>query len=314
MNSKINASTVGFAIGEAFGLPLNYERKEKLINKPVTKMIKCENLNIPIGTWSSGTSTILATIDAIITKGKVDYNKIADNLLLWYKTAKYTATNNLIDIDFTSKHALNKYFEDKTDATKLGGTGYSDCGNEFLPRLIPIAFYLYYTKARDYTIHSVVKNVTFITHHSEIPVMAAYIFTKYIIFLLRGTDKKASFSMLKNLDYTMYFKTETIKEFEHLLKDNIYNSSLEMINSNNYVVDTLEAFFYCFINSDNFNQTLIGAVNLGGQASTLGGLCAGVAAIYYGYDSIPEKYLDNLQKKDYLLKMGNTYETTLNML
>ena len=39
MNSKINASTVGFAIGEAFGLPLNYERKEKLINKPVTKMI-----------------------------------------------------------------------------------------------------------------------------------------------------------------------------------------------------------------------------------------------------------------------------------
>ena len=87
-----------------------------------------------------------------------------------------------------------------------------------------------------------------------------------------------------------------------------------MINSNNYVVDTLEAFFYCFINSDNFSQTLIGAVNLGGQASTLGGLCAGVAAIYYGYDSIPEKYLDNLQKKDYLLKMGNTYETTLNML
>ena len=45
MNSKINASIVGFAIGEAFGLPLNYERKEKLINKPVTKMIKCENLN-----------------------------------------------------------------------------------------------------------------------------------------------------------------------------------------------------------------------------------------------------------------------------
>ena len=32
-----------------------------------------------------------------------------------------------------------------------------------------------------------------------------------------------------------------------------------------------------------------------------------------GKDS-SEKYLDNLQKKDYLLKMGNTYETTLNML
>ena len=314
MNSKINASIIGFAIGEAFGLPLNYERKEKLINKPVTKMIKCENLNIPIGTWSSGTSTILATIDAIIAKEKVDYNKIADNLLLWYKTAKYTATNNLIDIDFTSKHALNKYFEEKTDATKLGGTGYSDCGNEFLPRLIPIAFYLYYTKARDYTIHSVVKNVTFITHHSEIPVMAAYIFTKYIIFLLRGTDKKASFSMLKNLDYTMYFKTETIKEFEHLLKDNVYNLPLEMINSNNYVIDTLEAFFYCFINSNSFSQALIGSVNLGGQASMLGGLCSSVAAIYYGYETIPANLVESLNKKEYLMKMISDYEDILNII
>ena len=314
MNSKINACVLGFAIGEAFGLPLNYIAKEKLINKPVTKMLKCENYDVPIGTWSSGTSNLLATMDSIITKTRIDYNSIADNLLLWYKTAKYTATASVLDIDFTSKHALNKYFEEKSDATKLGGTGYSDCGNEFLPRLLPIAFYLYCTKARDYTIHSVVKNVTFITHRSEIPAMAAYIFTKYIIFLLRGTDKLASFSMLKNLDYTMYFKPETIKEFEHLLKDNVYNLPLEMINSNNYVIDTLEAFFYCFINSNSFSQALIGSVNLGGQASMFGGLCSSVAAIYYGYETIPTNLVENLNKKEYLMKMVSDYEDILNII
>ena len=35
---------------------------------------------------------------------------------------------------------------------------------------------------------------------------------------------------------------------------------------------------------------------------------------HYWMDGIPEKYLDNLQKKDYLLKMGNDYETTLDIL
>lgn len=314
MNLKINACILGFAIGEAFGLPLNYIAKEKLINKPITKMLKCQHLDIPTGTWSSGTSSILATIDSITSNRKIDYNSIADNLLLWYKTAKYTATNIVLDIDFTSKHALNKYYEEKIDATKLGGSGYSDCGNEFLPRLIPIALYLYYTKARDYTIHSVVKNVTYITHRSEIPAMAAYIFTKYLIFIMRGNDKKASFSMLKNLDYTMYFKAETIREFEHLLKDNIYNLPLEMINSNNYVIDTLEAFFYCFINSESFSQALIGSANLGGQASTLGGLCSSVAAIYYGYENIPQNYLENLNKKEYLLKMTSDFEDILNIV
>ena len=76
MNSKINACIIGFAIGEAFGLPLNYEKKEKLINKPITKMIKCEDINVPIGTWSSGTSSILATIDAITTLREIISYKI----------------------------------------------------------------------------------------------------------------------------------------------------------------------------------------------------------------------------------------------
>ena len=49
MNSKINASTVGFAIGEAFGLPLNYERKEKLIalvKENVTRRLRRERQEI----------------------------------------------------------------------------------------------------------------------------------------------------------------------------------------------------------------------------------------------------------------------------
>lgn len=312
MNSKISASLLGYAIGEAFGLPLNYSSREKLLNNPVTKMLNYSDL--PIGTWSSGTSSILAIMDAIITKEKIDYNKIADNLVLWYKTAKYTATDIIIDIDFTTKHALTKYFDEKIDATKCGGDGYSDCGNEVLPRMIPIAFYLYYTKARNYDIYSVVKNVTSITHQNEIAVMASYIFTRYLLFLLNGKDKLASYSMLKSLDYTLYFKNETIKEFDNILKNNVYVYSLERINSNNYVVDTLEAFFYCLINSISFKQALIGAANLGNQASNLGALTAAGAAIYYGYDSIPQVLLDQILKKDYLLEASLKYENVLKIL
>ena len=140
MYSKISAAILGYALGEAFGLPLNYQSREKLLTNPVTKLTNLADL--PIGTWSSGTSSILALLDAVIQKEKMDYNKIADNMVLWYKTAKYTATDTLIDIDFTTKHALSKYFDLKIDAPKCGGDGYSDCGNEPLARMIPVAFYL----------------------------------------------------------------------------------------------------------------------------------------------------------------------------
>ena len=312
MESKICAGLLGYAIGEAFGLPLNYVSREKLLNKPVTKMLSTADLKA--GTWSSGTSGIIATMDAIISKEKIDYNKIADNLVLWYKTAKYTATDTVIDIDFTTRHALDKYFDEKIDATKCGGDGYSDCGNEILCRMLPIAFYLYYIKARNYDIYSVVKNVTSITHQNEVSIMAAYIFTKYVLFILHGKDKLASYSMLKSLDYTLYFKNETIKEFDNILKNNVYIYSLERINSNNYVVDALEAFLYCFINSNTFKQALIGSANLGNQASNLCGLTAGIAAIYYGYSSIPSELLDTILKKDYLIEWALKYENLLKIL
>ncbi len=312
MYSKISAAILGYALGEAFGLPLNYQSREKLLTNPVTKLTQLADL--PIGTWSSGTSSILALLDAVIQKEKMDYNKIADNMVLWYKTAKYTATDTLIDIDFTTKHALSKYFDLKIDAPKCGGDGYSDCGNEPLARMIPVAFYLYYTKSRNYDIYSVVKNVTSITHQNEIAIMASYIFTRYVLFLLHGKDKLASYSMLKSLDYTLYFKNETIKEFDNILKNNVYIYSLERISSNNYIVDTLEAFFYCLINSASFKQALIGSVNLGNQASSLGGLTSAVAAIYYGYESIPKNLLDSLRKKDYLLEASLKYENVLKIL
>lgn len=68
------------------------------------------------------------------------------------------------------------------------------------------------------------------------------------------------------------------------------------------------------LGSASFKQTLIGAVNLGNQASTLGGLCASVAAIYYGYESIPKTYLEQILKKDYLLEASLRYENVLKIL
>ena len=66
MYSKISAAILGYALGEAFGLPLNYQNREKLLTNPVTKLTQLADL--PIGTWSSGTSSILALLDAVIQK------------------------------------------------------------------------------------------------------------------------------------------------------------------------------------------------------------------------------------------------------
>ena len=66
----IKDSVFGFAIGDAMGVPIEFAAREKLLKKPVTKMIGYGSHNVPEGCWSDDTSMILATMDSITRSKK----------------------------------------------------------------------------------------------------------------------------------------------------------------------------------------------------------------------------------------------------
>ena len=57
---------------------------------------------------------------------------------------------------------------------------------------------------------------------------------------------------------------------------------------------------YVILNTDSFDQALIGAINLGEDTDTIGAITGSIAGILYRYDSIPEKWLKKLKNKEYL--------------
>ena len=67
------------------------------------------------------------------------------------------------------------------------------------------------------------------------------------------------------------------------------------------MVDTLEAAIWVMLKSGNFKEAIIGAVNLGGDTDTIGTLTGALAGIIYGYDSIPESWLEKIARREYLL-------------
>ena len=70
------------------------------------------------------------------------------------------------------------------------------------------------------------------------------------------------------------------------------------INNSGFVLTTLEAALWCFYHTDNFEDALIKAVNLCGDADTIGAVCGQIAGAYYGYDAIPERWLESILKRD----------------
>ncbi len=49
------------------------------------------------------------------------------------------------------------------------------------------------------------------------------------------------------------------------------------------------------------------AANLGGDADTIAAITGGVAGVYYGYDSIPDRWRTKIQIKDKLIDIVNRF-------
>lgn len=204
--SFVKDSLYGFAIGDALGVPIEFEDRKKLMSSPVTTMKGYGSYDVPEGTWSDDTSMTLATMDSIIKqKGEINCNDIADKFCNWLNNADYTATNEVFDVGITTKYALMRYWNDKIDATKCGGTSLSENGNGSLCVCYHRLILLTIKKLKDREILETISKVSSITHAHEISIMGCYIYVRYVMFLLYGKDKLAAYSMIKCLDYSMVF-------------------------------------------------------------------------------------------------------------
>ena len=300
MELKYLDGLMGFAIGDAMGVPLEFKSRRELLTNPVTRMIGNGTYNLPAGVWSDDTSMLIATIDSINNKNGFDYDDIALNFIAFKDHARYTALNDVFDIGMTCSKAIAKYDEERTNPCLCGLDDINSNGNGSLMRILPVAYYALAKKLNDEEIYELVRNLSSITHRHEISIMGCLIYVRYAMFLLTGKDKYSAYNMVKIVDYSMFSK-ETIQYYDRLLHSDISRLTIDDINSSGFVVDTLEAAIWVLLKSENFKEAIIGAINLGEDTDTIGAITGAIAGITYGYDSIPSEWLDGIARKDYLM-------------
>lgn len=308
--SKFKDGIIGHAIGDAMGVPVEFAIREKLLKNPVTKMIGYGSHDVPEGSWSDDTTMEICLIESFIENKKFDLDSTMDKWIDWVKTGAYTPTGELFDIGRTCLRAIRNYEAGLTKAEESGGKDINSNGNGSLMRILPVAYYVNMHKLNDKEIYNLVKQISSMTHAHEISILGCYIYIIYVNNLLNGKDKYASYNMMKIADYSM-FSDETLDKYKRILKNNIKDLNITDISSSGYVLDTLEASLWVTLNASNYKESIIGAINLGNDTDTIGAITGSMTGIIYGYDSIPKEWIEKLQRREYLEKLCEDFERTM---
>jgi ADP-ribosylglycohydrolase len=117
--------------------------------------------------------------------------------------------------------------------------------------------------------------------------------------LLDGKDKLDAYHL--TIDYSKNFLSDSysgiFQKYDRVLNGSIQRTKIDKIQSSGYVIDTLEAALWCFINTKSYSECIFQAINLGGDTDTIACIAGGLAGIHYGLRNIPVNWIQTLAKK-----------------
>lgn len=100
------AFIIGFAAGDALGVPVEFATRQQLQKEPIREMIGYGNHCQRVGTWSDDTSLTIATIDSLADG--YNPNDIAARFARWLEDGEYTANGSTFDVGFTTRFAIKR--------------------------------------------------------------------------------------------------------------------------------------------------------------------------------------------------------------
>ena len=289
LKNTIKGALYGVAVGDALGAPLEFMSAEQIERRHglVTDMIGGGWLNVEPGEITDDTQMTLAVAEGILEKPENPIEAIGERFIAWARSGPK-------DIGGTCSRSIHgaaaggikrppedAWFKASKDTAKANGN--RSGGNGALMRTVYPG--LYYNQRLEAV--EVATAVAQMTHWDENSNRACEIYTDMLYLITEAVIKQGeSADKDRIIDGTL---RGTPYELDRLAK------RTEGLNPTGYVVDSMKcAVTAAFWNAESFEETIITAANMGGDADTIAAITGGLAGAYYGYGAIPERWIKEL--------------------
>lgn len=270
----------GLAAGDAVGTTVEFKPRGSF--EPVTGMVGGGPFHLQPGQWTDDTSMALCLGYSLVETGGFDADDQMQRYVRWWRDGYMSSIGECFDIGNTIRDALSRY--QKTGDPYSGSTSTWSAGNGCIMRLAPVPMFYWRDRTKAIS-HSAESSRT--THGTAECLDACRLFSSIIFKALAGLSKEAVLFDNGDLDLPSD-KIRAIADGGYVSKNR------GQIRGSGYVVESLEASLWCFLQTNTFEDAILTAVNLGDDADTTGAVCGQVAGAFYGQDAIPAKWREKL--------------------
>lgn len=303
---SIRAGIYGLCVADALGVPAESRTREDLSRNPITEMVEGGLHQQPVGYWSDDSSMTLCLVDSI---GKVGYYHTHDIMARfddWARNGAYTPGGKKFDIGNTCSHAISRYRKGCTPAL-CGSNKINENGNGSLMRILPMAYVLYGKYGKNITKHKKamedIHKISGLTHRHPLAQSACGIYLAIAVRILAGYELKTAIreGVYAALNwYGSHHRFTDCLEFWKRISntDHFRWEPEKTIYSGGYVVETLETVLWCLLRTESYKECVLKCVNMGYDTDSTAAIAGGLAGMYYGYDSIPAEWIEQLAARE----------------
>lgn len=300
LKNAIKGALYGVAVGDALGAPLEFMSADQIERRHglVTEMIGGGWLSVKPGEITDDTQMTLAVAEGIVANPGNPIEEVGTRFIEWMRSGpKDIGGTCSASISRAASIAAGRtsnknpsagdrpteddwYRASKDTAIRNGNRS---GGNGALMRTVyPGLFYHQELEAVE-----VATAIAQMTHWDNFSNRACEIYTDMIYLLTEAVYKQGDAVdkdqiVDKALQGTPYELDRNAKRTEDL-------------NPTGFVVDSMKcAVTAAFWNAESFEEAVVSAANMGGDADTIAAITGGLAGAYFGYDAIPERWIREL--------------------
>ena len=292
MRDIIRGAMFGVAVGDALGAPLEFMSAMSIQQQhgTVRDMIGGGWLNVLPGEVTDDTQMTLAVAHGILDFPRDPIEAIGRYFVKWYNSSpKDVGATCASSIRSAICAARKKQSPTKADwkrASKVTHnlTAGRTAGNGSLMRTAYVG--LYYSDEQE--VIQKAYDISRMTHYDEDTAIdcAAY---------CAALNRMVEAGSLDERIAAIIGYTERKRRYSF----DVLSSPFFAPNPTGYVVDSFAAALHCIYTTRSFEEAVTKAVNLGGDADTIGAITGGLAGALYGYDAIPGRWLSQIDMTDY---------------